>query len=67
MSDYCAQCRVSVKPGDLHCRTCHMSLPFGKHGWVAVESPDDPERRYPRKMMPCPDCLWRVGRVAASA
>lgn len=58
----CLHCKTPLR-GDLtHCQVCHMSLPLGSHGWVAVESPHDPDHRRPRQMIPCPACLVRIGR-----
>jgi ferredoxin len=65
MSVVCQHCNALLVDPDRHCLTCHMDVKFGQHGWVAVESPFDPDRRRPREMVACPTCLVRIGRSAA--
>lgn len=38
-----------------------MDLAEGQHGWVAMESARDAERRVPREFVPCPACVGSEG------
>ena len=58
----CVHCKTPLGDGKFHCSTCHQSHALGNHGWVAIESPFDPDHRRPREMIPCPTCLVRIGR-----